>query len=40
MEKNWDYLNESLVGIIAPAGYGKTGGSVLARLPRLPGAAG
>ena len=24
MEKNWDYLNESLVGIIAPAGYGKT----------------
>ena len=24
MEKNWDYLNESIVGIIAPAGYGKT----------------
>ena len=24
MEKNWDYLNESMVGIIAPAGYGKT----------------
>ena len=24
MEKNWDYLNEPMVGIIAPAGYGKT----------------
>ena len=24
MEKNWDYLNEPIVGIIAPAGYGKT----------------
>lgn len=24
MEKKWDYLNEPVVGIIAPAGYGKT----------------
>ena len=24
MDRKWDYLNEPLVGIIAPAGYGKT----------------
>lgn len=24
MEKNWNYLNEPIVGIVAPAGYGKT----------------